>query len=55
MMPETRITRIRSTPFVSDELKNIFFSKFWLDMEVGLGKDGVPTWRARAAGNAPLV
>ncbi|MGO4518403.1 packaged DNA stabilization protein [Terriglobus sp. 2YAB30_2] len=38
----TRITRIRSTPFVSDELKNIFFSKFWLDMEVGLGADGVP-------------
>ncbi|MGO4212172.1 hypothetical protein AB4043_15250 [Terriglobus sp. YAF25] len=27
---------------MSDELKNIFFSKFWLDMEVGLGADGVP-------------
>lgn len=38
----TPISRIRSTPFVSDELKNIFFSKFWLDMEVGLGPGGAP-------------
>lgn len=34
------ITRIRSTPFIADELKNIFFSKLTLDMRMGVGADG---------------
>lgn len=37
------ITRVRSAPFLTDELKNMFCSKLWLDMQMGLG-----------AGNAPI-
>lgn len=37
-----KITRIRTAPYESDELKPIFFSRLWLDMETGLGADGTP-------------
>jgi len=32
-----RITRIRTSPFVSDELKNIFVSRLQLDIQTGVG------------------
>ena len=35
----TSITRIRSTPYVSNELKNLFISRFQLDVQTGLGMD----------------
>lgn len=39
-----RITRIRATPFVSDELKNLFISRLQLDMQMGLGSpSALPT------------
>jgi hypothetical protein len=34
------ITRIRTAPYVNNELKNLFISKLQLDMHMGLGKDG---------------
>jgi hypothetical protein len=34
------ISRIRTAPYVNNELKNLFISKLQLDMHMGLGKDG---------------
>lgn len=34
------ITRLRTSPHVSNDLKRIFFNSFQLDMEVGIGLDG---------------
>jgi hypothetical protein len=37
------ITRIRTAPHVSNNFLNIFFKRFYLDMKVGVGKDGLST------------
>ena len=34
------ITRLRTSPHVSNDLKRIFYNSFQLDMEVGIGLDG---------------
>lgn len=35
-----RIAKVRSSPYVTDELKNVFVAKVQLDMQMGLGPDG---------------
>jgi hypothetical protein len=37
---ETEITRLRSAPHLSSDTKLIFYSRFQLDMETGVGLDG---------------
>lgn len=36
----TAITRLRTSPHVSSDLKRLFYNSFQLDMEVGIGLDG---------------
>lgn len=36
------ITRIRTAPHISNNFMSIFFKRFYLDMKVGVGKDGDP-------------
>jgi len=38
----TPISRIRTTPYTTDQLKNMRFSKLQLDMQVGLGPGNAP-------------
>lgn len=43
------ITRLRTTPHISNGRNRVFCSSFWLDMEVGIGLDG------GVQGSSPMV